>query len=432
MDKQTFVEYEDYLQECHKIKETARPWYLKWVKKYLEKHPLQTNLHSGENLHNFLETLSNRYQPWQIDQAAAAVRLFLHFSNKRVSNGGPKKPGSWSGVLDQMKMELRVQNKSYRTEKTYLYWVRDFSGWIRSKAPDQLGTDDVRSYLTHLTMKRNISFATQKQAFIALLFLFRHVLNKEIHGLESVVRARINRKLPVVFSQQEIAEILKYMSEDYQLMCRLIYGGGLRLSECLELRVKDIDINGGSIIVRSGKGNKDRITLLSRSVIPAIEKHIAKIRRRFETDRRENLPGVPLPFALQHKYPNASIEWSWYWIFPSPRLSVCPRTGQAGRFHIFQSSLQKAFHNALSQSGIPKKAGIHSLRHSFATHLIEAGYDIRTVQELLGHSDVSTTMIYTHVAAKNKLSVISPMDRIDIVDDSHNTPKQHKTIVPRS
>lgn len=416
MDSGMHEVFEEYLQKCQKIKENALPWYLKWVKMYLANNTQKINLQPEEKLRFFLENLANSYQPWQVDQAAAAVRFFLHFSNKQKSNGDPENAGSWVGVLDQMKSELRVQNKSYRTEKTYLYWVRDFSGWIRSKAPDQLGTGDVRSFLTHLSIDRNISFATQKQAFIALLFLFRHVLDKEISGLDSVVRARVNRKLPVVFSQQEIAEILKYMTPDYRLMCRLIYGGGLRLSECLELRVKDMDIKGSSIIVRSGKGNKDRLTLLSRFVIPDLEEHIAKIRILYESDRSANLPGVPLPFALQKKYPNASTEWCWYWLFPSLRFSVCPRTGQAGRFHIFPSSLQKAFHDALSQSGIAKKAGIHALRHSFATHLIEAGYDIRTVQELLGHSDVSTTMIYTHVATKNKLSVISPMDKMDVPD----------------
>ncbi|WP_321992544.1 integron integrase [Marispirochaeta aestuarii] len=414
MDQEVCGRYINYLQKYHKIKENHLTWYLHWVKKYINYWNNDKNYLKDDSIRRYLQFLADRYEPWQVEQAATAIRLFVHYVNKKENSAKPQKPGDWPEVLDKMKSELRVQSKSYRTEKTYLYWVRDFSRWRSPRNPDRLGSDDVRAYLTHLSINRNISFATQKQAFIALLFLFRHVLNKEINGLESVVRARVNRKLPVVLSPSEISGILQYLPEEYRLMCRIIYGGGLRLSECLELRVKDVDIDGGSIIIRSGKGNKDRLTLLSRSVIPDLQKHIVKVRQLYESDRLEKLPGVPLPFALQKKYPQASTEWNWFWIFPSHRFSVCPRTNQPGRFHVFPSTLQHAFHEALRKSGIPKKAGIHTLRHSFATHLIEAGYDIRTVQELLGHSNLSTTMIYTHVATKNKLSVISPMDKMDI------------------
>lgn len=414
MNQEVFGRYIKYLQKYHKIKDNHLSWYLHWVKKYINYWNNDKNYLKDDSIRRYLQFLADRYEPWKVDQAANAIRLFIHYVNKMENSAKLQKPGDWLEVLNKMKSELRVQSKSYRTEKTYLYWVRDFSRWCRPKNPDRLEADDVRAYLTHLSINRNISFATQKQAFIALLFLFRHVLNKEINGLESVVRAKANRKLPVVLSPYEISGILQNLPEEYRLMCRIIYGGGLRLSECLELRVKDVDINGGSIIVRSGKGNKDRLTLLSRSVIPDLQKHIVKVRQLYESDRLEKLPGVPLPFALQKKYPQASTEWTWFWIFPSPRFSVCPRTRQPGRFHLFPSTLQHAFHEALRKSGIPKKAGIHTLRHSFATHLIEAGYDIRTVQELLGHSNLSTTMIYTHVATKNKLSVISPMDKMDI------------------
>jgi integron integrase len=414
VDQNVYSQYISYLQKYHKIKENHLSWYLHWVKKYISYWNSDKNYLKDDSIRRYLQFLSDRYEPWQVEQAATAIRLFVHYVNKKEKNAMLQKPAAWPEVLDKMKSELRVQSKSYRTEKTYLYWVRDFSGWRRHRTPDQLGSDDVRAYLTHLSINRNISFATQKQAFIALLFLFRHVLDKEINGLESVVRARVSRKLPVVLSPHEISGIFQNLPDEYRLMCRIIYGGGLRLSECLELRVKDVDIDSGSIIVRSGKGNKDRLTLLSRSVIPDLQKHIVKVRQLYESDRLENLPGVPLPFALHKKYPQASTEWNWFWIFPSPRFSVCPRTSQPGRFHVFPSTLQHAFHEALRKTGIPKKAGIHTLRHSFATHLIEAGYDIRTVQELLGHSNLSTTMIYTHVATKNKLSVISPMDKMNI------------------
>ena len=415
MKTDTYTGYTEYLQKKHSVQESKIPWYIHWVKKFMKYQANNSDQSQNESIRIYLQNLAKNYEPWQVEQAAAAITLFVHYLNKCNSEQQAINLRSWPKTLAQMKSELRVQNKSYRTEKTYLYWIHDFSIWLNNKAPYLLNSDDVRKYLTNLTVNRNISFATQKQAFIAILFLFRYVLDKEIKGLESVVRARTSRKLPVVLSFQEISAIFQYLPQEYRLMCRIIYGGGLRLSECLELRIKDIDIPNESIMVRSGKGNKDRLTLLSRSIIPDLENHIKQVRLLFEADRQEDKPGVPLPFGLQKKYPQASTEWCWYWVFPSLRISVSPLSGQPGRFHIFPSSLQHAFHSALVKSGIAKKAGIHTLRHSFATHLIESGYDIRTVQELLGHSNVSTTMIYTHVATKNKLSVISPLDTIGAI-----------------
>jgi len=407
------VRFSIYLGNMCKVPERYRPWYIKWIEQYrihvsrLPKDIMESPADS------YLDSLQGRLQAWQIKQAAEAVRLYHNFLGGKESQ--PKrtgKLGSWENALALLKSELRVQNKSYSTEKTYLHWANDFSKWVTSKPLEDLNDDDVRGYLTFLSTRRGISFSTQKQAFIALLFFFRHVLSKEVRGLDSVVRGHAYKKLPVVLSREEIKTVFGCLKGEYLLMCRLIYGGGLRLSECLGLRIKDLNLEENSITVRSGKGNKDRLTILSRSIVTELQKHLVRTRLLYEEDRRENRPGVPLPFALDRKYPNADKEWSWYWVFPSYRISVCPRTGKAGRYHVYPSSLQKSFHAALKKSGVSKHAGIHALRHSFATHLIEDGYDIRTVQELLGHSNVSTTMIYTHVATKNKLGVISPADKL--------------------
>ncbi|NBF40762.1 MAG: integron integrase [Spirochaetes bacterium] len=312
-----------------------------------------------------------------------------------------------------MREELRLQQKSLRTEKTYVHWARDFSRSLSAGAPGTVDQRDVRSYLTELALTRGVASSTQKQAFVALLFLFRHVLHRNIDDLSETVRVRKPRRLPVVLSRDEITRIFARLSDTSLLMCRLIYGGGLRLSECLGLRIHDLDVPGGAMTVRSGKWDKDRVTLLPARLQPELERHISRVRRLFEEDRALDRPGVPLPASLARKYPNADTRWEWYWLFPSARISVDPRTGRPGRFHLYPSTLQRSFHTALRRSGVAKAASVHTLRHSFATHLLEDGYDIRTVQELLGHADVSTTMIYTHVATRNKLGVISPADKLE-------------------
>ncbi|MCG8480092.1 MAG: integron integrase [Spirochaetales bacterium] len=282
-----------------------------------------------------------------------------------------------------------------------------------------LDDSHVRSFLTHLAVERSVATSTQRQAFNAVLFLYRHVLKRDIHSLRSAVFARAKQRLPVVLSRRDIELIFSCMKPPYLLMARLIYGSGLRLSECLALRIKDLNTNEGTITVRSGKGGKDRITVLPKSLVPELREYGRSVRALFDQDRALGNPGVPLPGALAAKYPNAGTEWGWFWLFPSQRLSVDKRTGAAGRYHAYPSSLQRAFHQAVVAARITKRASIHTLRHSFATHLIEVGYDIRTVQELLGHNDVSTTMIYTHVATRNNLGIISPMDRLRGGGDPH-------------
>lgn len=324
-----------------------------------------------------------------------------------------------------MKEELRLQNKSLQTEHSYIHWVKRFGKYTCYKIPGSVNQDDVKAFLTYLAVERSVALSTQKQAFNAILFLFRHILDKKILNLESVTRSKVKRRLPLVLSQDEIAVILKQLQNPYRLMAAIIYGGGLRLSECLKLRIKDIDFQNNILTIRSGKGDKDRQTLLSDKVLLALKEHIQNIKKYYEDDRFEDRPGVELPKALDRKYANAGKEWAWFWVFPSAKISVDPRSYIVRRHHLYSSSLQKSFKTALQRSGIAKNASIHTLRHyaelcrirhkrhSFATHLIENGYDIRTIQELLGHSDISTTMIYTHITSHNKLGVLSPMDKLD-------------------
>lgn len=315
---------------------------------------------------------------------------------------------SWPKLQTAMQRRIRLRHLSYQTERSYLAWLKQFGGFV-GKAPRRLGRADVEAFLTHLTVEGQISVSTQNQAFSALVFLFRHVLHQELEGVDAL-RARPRRRLPVVLSQAEVQCVVSHLPERFAFMARFLYGAGLRLQECLELRVKDVDFDRGILTVRSGKGDKDRRTVLPESLRSDWARHVRSIRALHAQDRQNDLPGVALPLALERKYPNAGKEWSWFWAFPATTHSMDPRSRIIRRHHQHPSAFQKHFRTAVQTAGIGKPASIHTLRHSFATHLLEAGTDIRTIQELLGHKDIKTTMIYTHVAIKNRLGVRSPLD----------------------
>jgi integron integrase len=280
-----------------------------------------------------------------------------------------------------------------------------------NKKVAEINKDDVQNFLSRLAVEKNVAASTQNQAFSALLFFFRHVLGRDLDDLNDTVRATKTRKLPVVLSKGEIQKIFSFLSGQYLLMARLIYGCGLRVQECLSLRVKDLDFEQSSLTVRSGKGDKDRMTVLPESIKNELLAHLAMVEKIFRRDAAyDRSGGVWLPRALGRKYPNAAKEWGWFWLFPASKVSVDPRTGEKQRHHLHVTSLQRQFKKAVRLTEIPKNASVHSLRHSFATHLLERGYDIRTIQELLGHANLQTTMIYTHVAGKNILGVTSPLD----------------------
>jgi len=314
-------------------------------------------------------------------------------------------------LLDQVRDALRTQHYAYRTEKSYLQWIRRYILFHNKRHPKEMGLPEIEKFLTHLAVDENVAASTQNQALSALLFLYRETLNIEIPGTSlKIVRARKPKRLPVVLTRTEIQKVLGILEGRSQLISQLLYGSGLRLSEALRLRVKDIDFESRQITVRGGKGDKDRITMLPEKLIPALQNQLDRVRILHQQDLKQNTLGVSLPDALDRKYPNAPHEWGWQYIFPARKQARDPRTGRLLRHHLSASAVQKAVRSAAKNVEISKPVSPHTFRHSFATHLLEAGYDIRTVQELLGHKDVRTTMIYTHVLNRGGLSVKSPLD----------------------
>jgi integron integrase len=450
---QSFIEF---LSHDGSVSERSRPYFARWVAKYVAYSRRESI--DGNSMGQFLAWIADKYEDWQVDQARQALRLYLYYRSRYFQErsgtssppGDPRQmtdssatsaaqrtlysmskahpmPGAagsvransdgrptanWDSVDERIVSLMRLRHMSLKTEKSYLSWIRRFKGFVGPKPCKELTEHDLKCFLSFLAVEQKVSAATQKVAFNALLFLFRGVLGKEINGLSTVVASRVARRLPVVLTREEIQQVLRHMEGSYLLMATLIYGGGLRLQECLSLRVKDIDFSRRCLTIRAGKGGKDRETVLPERLCDELKRHLAKVLTIYEQDRRRKLPGVSLPSALDRKYTGAATEWKWFWIFPSSSLAIDPVTRTVRRYHIYPTTLQKAFRDAVRASGILKQATVHTLRHSFATHLIEKGYDIRTIQELMGHSDVSTTMIYTHVATRNKLGVTSPADSL--------------------
>jgi len=315
-------------------------------------------------------------------------------------------------LLDQMRDRLRTQHYSYRTEQQYLFWVRRFILFHDKRHPRQLGAGEVTAFLTHLAVDRRVAAATQSQALSAVLFLYRKVLEVDLPWLEGVVRAKAPKRLPTVLTAAEVKSVLGHLSGEYRLVAGVLYGSGLRLLEALHLRVKDVDFDYRQIVVRDGKGAKDRVTVLPDSLAAGLEAHLVAVRERHETAIRGGYGGVELPYALARKYPRAHLEWCWQYVFPARQPSRDPRAGTWRRHHLFEETMQRQMKQAMRAAGIDKPASCHTLRHSFATHMLERGCDIRTLQELLGHKDLSTTQIYTHVMRKGAAAARSPLDAI--------------------
>ena len=313
-------------------------------------------------------------------------------------------------LLDQVRNAIRRKHFSIRTEQAYCDWIRRFIIFHQKRHPAEMGEDEITDFLSHLARESRIAASTQNQALSALLFLYKEVLKRQIGWLERIERAKRPTRLPVVLTRPEARRLFSHLDGVYRLMAGLLYGSGLRLMECVRLRIKDVDFGYLQITVREGKGGKDRVTMLPVNLATALERHFRKVKAQHEEDLARGLGRVFLPEALVRKYPNAAREWSWQYAFPSSRLSLDPRTGEKRRHHLDESLLQNAVKRAVRTGEISKPATCHTLRHSFATHLLENGYDIRTVQELLGHKDVSTTMIYTHVLNRPGLGVKSPLD----------------------
>jgi integron integrase len=315
-------------------------------------------------------------------------------------------------LLDQVRGKIRLKHYSIRTEQAYVDWIKRFILHFGKRHPRELGAAEVEQFLTHLAVAGNVAASTQNQAKSALLFLYREVLETELPWLDNVERARTPKRLPVVLTRDEVHAVLSRLSGTHWLIASLLYGAGLRIMEALRLRVKDVEFPRKEILVRDGKGFKDRVTMLPAALAVPLAAHLERVKALHEQDLAAGRGAVYLPYALERKYPGAARDWAWQYVFPSANLSEDPRTGIERRHHLQDQAVQRAMRQAVRDAGVAKPATPHTLRHSFSTHLLEGGYDIRTVQELLGHADVSTTMIYTHVLNRGGRGVTSPLDRV--------------------
>jgi integron integrase len=327
---------------------------------------------------------------------------------------GKTKPLKSVRLLDQVRERVRYMHYSYRTEKAYVFWIRDFIRQRGMRHPRTMGVHEVEAYLTHLANERRVAISTHRQALAALLFLYKHVLNIDMPWLRDIGRPKVPVRLPVVLSRAEVAAMLHYIDPEFRLIGNLLYGAGLRLLECLRLRIKDVDFSRKVLMIRAAKGNKDRVVMLPESCFGALRDQVESARAAWAADRAADKPGVSLPYALARKYPRAEFSFPWYWVFPSSGFSEDPQTAVVYRHHQYEQTVGRALARARDAAGIDKKITAHTLRHSFATHLLDSGVDIRRVQELLGHVDVSTTMIYTHVLNSSAAGLRSPLDGLPL------------------
>ena len=439
------------------IKDHVVRWYVRRAEQYIRASPNQPLVqHTARHVEQYLRGIGRKHQlqPWQFRQVVEALQILFvdlvgaawagHFdweywlasarelethhatvarSHDPLPRRAAQQPSPPSHdevrqghqeIVQRLKAEIRRRHYSIRTEQAYVSWLVRYLAFHGSNDPRQMGPTEVVAFLEYLAVHRGVSASTQNQALNALVFVYDQVLAQSLGTLEAFSRAKRPRTLPVVLSRPEVTRLLKAMDDDttVALMAGLLYGSGLRLMECVRLRVHDLDFDYRQIVVRDAKGRKDRVVPLPERYREALTQHLGRVKKLHEEDVQRGLGGVYLPEALARKYPNAAHEWGWQYVFPSGRLSVDPRSGKVRRHHLHENGLQKAVKKAAQSAGITKKVNCHALRHSFATHLLEAGYDIRTVQELLGHADVSTTMIYTHVLNKPGLSVKSPADMV--------------------
>ena len=409
--------FQDWVRERRLAPEHRIRFVVGWVERFLRLRATRPREGWQDTLHVFLDDLGDgKIESWQLRQAADAVTIYCgQFCNPdesrvSLSQHADIESAEPSRVLAEMGRLLELRHYSPRTHRTYLGWARRFLRYANAENK-ALCTEDVTAYLSYLATRRKVAASTQNQAFNALLFLCRNVLQIELGDMASTVRARRGRKLPVVLSPEETKEILGHVHGNPRLMLELIYGAGLRVGEVVTLRVKDIDFAVSTLAVRAGKGDMDRMTFLPIRLIAGLKRHLAIVKKQHEQDLAAGAGEAPLPTGLARKYPNACREWAWQFVFPSERLSRS-EDGVIRRWHVATSTVQKAMKSAVSRAGVAKPASVHSLRHSFATHLLMKGADIRRIQELLGHKSVETTMIYTHVLQTMAPDLHSPLDEL--------------------
>ena len=423
------------------IPEKFADWYVRWGEgfvKFIKGKPLKER--NSRDIEEYLRSIAKqrKARPWQVDQARDAIRILYHdflsiplpvpantvANTPHIDSGeihrrqtfedatvDPERfEARFGKLISQIRSEIRYRHYAIRTEHSYISWVKRFLWFHKLKPAESLGTSEIKAYLEYLAVVRDISASTQNQALNALVFLYTQVLKTDPGDFSDFVRAKKRPKLPVVLTKKEIRMLFEKLSGVEHLAAGLLYGAGLRLMECIRLRIKDVDLEKHQIIVRNGKGSKDRVTLLPDRFSPALAEQIRYARDIFEKDLKEGSDGVYIWPSLDRKNPGAAKDWIWQYVFPSASLSVDPRSRKVRRHHLHASTIQKAVKRAAKSAGLPKPVSPHTLRHSFATHLLENGYDIRTVQELLGHADVATTMIYTHVLNRPGMAVKSPAD----------------------
>ncbi len=367
---------------------------------------------------------SGRHQTWKstLGSSSADHATASTFQTQR-SSPLLLPPLQSARLLDQLRERIRYVHYSLRTEQAYVHWVRAFVRFHGMKHPQTMGAPEIEAFLIHLVTVGGVAASTHRQALSALLFLYRKVYEVDLPWMKSIDRPVARRRLPVVLTQEEVARVLSELEAEHRVFAQLLYGTGLRITEGLELRVKDVEFSRLTLVVRGGKGDKDRAVMLPSSLKAALQEQLAAAHRLWRADRSAEIGGVEMPNALERKYPRAGMSWSWFWMFPSDHHSTDPRTGVIRRHHAYDQTFQRAFKRAVERSRIDKPATPHCLRHSFATHLLQAGYDIRTVQELLGHSDVSTTMIYTHVLKVGGGGVRSPLDALSTALSASRPPQ---------
>lgn len=414
-------DFEAFLATNRLALEWARPHMTRWVRSFLQFAEEHRGLTFDQTLDAFLEHLDHRgfVEDWQIRQAADAVRIYRF--QFRAQQGGPEKTArpfsdGWdeSAALARLHQVLRLRHYARSTEASYVAWTQRFFDFRRrTERPGKPTSADVQAFLTSLATVDRISASTQNQALSALLLLFREVLHEEVDGLARTVRARRGRRLPTVLSIGEVVTLIDAVDPPFRVMVQLLYGAGLRLMELLRLRIQDIDFDGGLVFVRAAKGDKDRTTLLPNTLIKPLQGQVERVRAIHSKDLASGFGEVFLPDALARKYPNAAREFGWQYLFPAARLSQDPEGGIIRRHHVYDKTFQAAIKRAVAKAGIAKRASAHTLRHSFATHLLLNGTDIREIQELLGHTKLETTMVYTHVVREFKTKAKSPLDCLD-------------------
>lgn len=426
MENKTLQGFQEFLISRQLVPQKNIPYYAYWVSKFLSFSNKNEHLNIDLQSRKFLKYLNNseNIADWQREQAQTAIKLYINnFLKEYASQFSPndvlkRKNASFDceKVVRRMRDALRLKHYAYKTERSYIDWVKRFYNYItnikKKNKVTGLDASDVRDYLSYLAVKQRVSASTQNQAFNSLLFLFRNVLNIELKDLGKTVRAKRGLKLPVVLTVEEVQQLFKHIKSTKLLILQLLYGSGLRLMELARLRVKDIDFGSNLIFVRSSKGDKDRSTILPTCIKIELQLHLKKVKDLHKKDIELGYGEVYLPDGLERKYPKAAKEWLWQYVFPSNKLSLDPRSGKIRRHHISEKVMQSAIKSATKKTGIAKHITVHTMRHSFATHLLLDGVNIREIQELLGHKNVETTMIYTHVLRNMANAPKSPLDNL--------------------